>query len=239
MSGHSKWSQIKHKKAAADQKKGQVFSKLSRQITLAAKEGGPDPTANFKLRLLMDLGKQEAMPKDNIERAIEKAAGITADELVHLTYEGFGPAGTAFIVEVATDNKNRTASDIRHIFEKNGGSLGQPNSVAWNFESKGQILAENPKTSTTDLEMAAIEAGAEDVKESEEGLEIYTAPLDLNQVKELLESKGAKIVSAEVTMEAKNKIELKAENEKEAFQKLFDALSEHDDVLSVYTSIEA
>jgi len=235
MSGHSKWSQIKHKKAATDKKKGQLFSKLSKQITIAAKDGGADPAANFKLRLAIEQAKASQMPKDNIDRAIEKASGAGGAELVSINYEGYGPAGTAFIVEVATDSKNRTASEIRHLFDANGGSLGQTNSVTWNFESKGQILVEKGAKDVSDLELLAIEAGAEDVRSSEDGLEVYTAPLDMGQVKSILEKQGLTVVSAEIIMEAKNQIEL-SESDKQKVQKLFEALSDNEDVVAVHTS---
>jgi YebC/PmpR family DNA-binding regulatory protein len=234
MSGHSKWSQIKHKKGAADKKKGQLFSKLVKQITIAARDGA-DTESNFKLRLAIEQAKAQQMPKDTIDRAIEKSQGTGEGSLIQAIYEGYGPAGSAYVVEAATDNRNRTYSEIRHIFEKQGGTLGQPNSVAWNFESRGEILARGPKIE--DLEMAAIETGAEDVRVSEEGLEIDTAPLDLQAVKKSLEENGATIEHSEVTLKPKNSVKL-SEADRKIAQALFDALSEHDDVINVYTSAE-
>src|SRR3989344_2828899 len=236
MSGHSKWSQIKHKKGAADKKKGQLFSKLARSITIAARDG-TDPGSNFKLRLAIEQARAAAMPKENIERAIEKAAGTEGQALEHATYEGFGPFATAFIVEVATDSRNRTSSEIRHLFEKHAGSLGQPNSVAWNFENKGLLLVEKSGKTDSELELAAIEAGAEDVKISPEWLEVSTTPLDLHSVKTKLETEGLKVVSAELIREAKSLVKLD-DKQKQQVQTLVDALNEHDDVIAVYTSAE-
>jgi len=234
MSGHSKWSKIKHQKAAADQKKGKLFSKLSRQITIAAREGA-DPATNFKLRLAIDQAKQAEMPKDNIERAIQKAQGAGSGQLEQITYEGFGPFGTAFIIEAATDSKNRTTANIRHILEKHGGSMGQPNSVLWNFETKGQILVEKGNYNLQDLELMAIDAGAEDVRSSEEGLEIYTNPIDLHNVKQALEKNGVNIASAEIIMEAKTGIDLD-ETQKKKVQELLNELTEEEDVIAVHTN---
>ena len=233
MSGHSKWSKIKHKKGTADQKKGQLFSKLSKQITIAARDGG-DPVMNFKLRIAIDQAKNSEMPKDNIQRAIDEATGVDAGQIEPVTYEGYGPFGTAFIIEAATDSKNRTTSNIRHLLEKYGGSLGQKNSVVWNFESKGVILIEKAGD-TSELELAAIDAGAEDVEVSEEGLAISIAPLKLLSIKKNLAQQGARIVSAEVVMEAKNKVNLD-EGQKKKVQALYDDLSSDDDVIMVHTS---
>jgi YebC/PmpR family DNA-binding regulatory protein len=234
MSGHSKWSQIKHKKGAADKKKGQLFSKLVKQITIAARDG-TDTESNFKLRLATEQAKASQMPKDTIDRAIEKASGTDGMALSQATYEGYGPAGSAFIIEVATDSKNRASSEIRHILEKRGGSLGQPNSVAWNFESKGEILARG--TNLEELELMAIEAGAEDVRTSKEGLEVYTLPVDLAKIKKILEEAGAIIESAEVALNAKNTVGL-TDADKKTAQALYEELSDHDDVINVYTSAE-
>jgi YebC/PmpR family DNA-binding regulatory protein len=179
MSGHSKWAQIKRSKGAADVKKGALFSKLSKQITIAAKEGS-DPAMNFKLRLSIQKARENAMPNDNIERAIKKASGADANLMHELQYEGYGPSGTAFLVEAASDNPNRTFQMIRTIFTKNGGNIGQPGSVGWQFQTKGQILVERA-ANLEEMEMAAIDAGADDVRESAEGLEIYTKPEDLEK----------------------------------------------------------
>lgn len=233
MSGHSKWSKIKHKKGTADQKKGRLFSKLSKQITIAARDGG-DPSMNFKLRLVMDQAKRAEMPKNNIQRAIDKATNAGSDLIESVTYEGYGPFGTAFIIEAVTDNRNRTTSNIRHILEKHGGSLGQQNSVAWNFESKGIILIEK-SDEMTDLELSAIEAGAEDVKISEEGLAVSIAVKELSSLKENLAQKGARIINAEIIMEAKNKVNMD-EAQKKKVLALYDDLSADDDIIVAYTS---
>lgn len=238
MSGHSKWSQIKHKKAASDQKKGQLFSKLGKQITIAVREGGADPASNFKLRLVMEQAKKAQMPKENIQRAIDKANGSSGEsELYSVTYEGFGPFGTAFLVDVVTDNKNRSASSIRHLFEKFGGSLGQPNSVSWNFESKGQILADYKDGDVAEQQLAAIDAGAEDVRVSEEGLEVYTTPLEIQKVKDRLESIGFKVVNAEIIMQPKNLVKLN-DSEKKKIEDLYEAFNNEEEVVSVHTSAD-
>jgi len=236
MSGHSKWAQIKHAKAATDKKKGQIFSKLVRQITIAVREGGADPDSNFKLRLVIEKAREAEMPKDNIERAIAKAAGGEGDQQIEqATYEGFGPFGTTFVVEAATDNKNRTTANVRHLLEKFGGSMGQPGSVTWGFETKGQILVPKNGHNAEDVELSAIDAGAEDVKISEDGVEIYTTPLDLNNIKQALEKIPVKIASAEIVMHAKTPTELTPE-QKMKVQELFEALSEDEEVLAVHTS---
>jgi YebC/PmpR family DNA-binding regulatory protein len=235
MSGHSKWAQIKHQKAATDKKKGLAFSKLVRQIVIAAREGGADPNSNFKLRLAVEKARAAEMPKDNIDRAIQKAAGGGENQIENVVYEGFGPFGTSFIVEAATDSKNRTTANIRHIFEKAGGTLGQPNSVAWSFEVKGQLLAEKNNKDMAEIELAAIDAGAEDVRISEYGLEIYTAPLDLHNVKEAVEKAGAKIVSVEIVREATTPVVLE-DDQKEKIQELFDTLNDDEDVVAIHTS---
>lgn len=234
MSGHSKWAQIKRSKGAADVKKGALFSKLSKQITIAAKSGA-SPDMNFKLRIAIDKARAAAMPNDNIDRAIKKAAGSEgAAQMQSLTYEGFGPAGTSFIVEAASDNPNRTFQNIRTIFTKNGGNIGQPGSVSWMFQTKGQILVE--KSGDMDAqELAAIDAGAEDVRRSEEGMEVYTKPEDLEKVRQALEAAGAKIAQAEIIMESSQGTDLKPD-QIEPVQKLFDALSDDEDVVAVHTS---
>jgi YebC/PmpR family DNA-binding regulatory protein len=234
MSGHSKWSQIKRTKGAADVKKGAAFSKLSKQITIAAKSG-QNPDMNFKLRLAIQKAKEQAMPIDNINRAIKKAAGAEAGALHTLTYEGYGPAGTSFIVEAASDNPNRTFQSIRLIFDRNGGNLGQPGSVAWMFNTKGQILVERSGSDMADVELAAIDAGAQDVRESDEGLEVYTKPEDVEAVKVAIEKAGGKVAQAEVIMESSQGTDLTSE-QIEGVQKLFDLLSDEEDVVGVHTS---
>jgi YebC/PmpR family DNA-binding regulatory protein len=234
MSGHSKWAQVKRSKGAADVKKGALFSKLSKQITIAAREGR-DPGMNFKLRLAIEKAKENLMPKDNIERAVEKGSGNSGVVLQSLQYEGYGPAGTSFIIEAASDNPNRTFQMIRNIFTKNGGNIGQPGTVAWMFVTRGQILVERKNEDMSEMELAAIDAGAEDVKESAEGLEIYTAPESLEKVKQTLITAGANVVQAEIIKEASQGIDL-TEEQKVQVQKLYDALSDDDDVVAVHTS---
>jgi len=234
MSGHSKWAQIKRSKGAADIKRGALFSKLSKQITIAAKSGA-NPDMNFKLRLAIEKARGNAMPNDNIDRAIKKASGAEGDtQMQSLMYEGYGPAETAFIVEAASDNPNRTFQNIRTLFTKNGGNLGQPGAVSWMFSTKGQILVE--KDGNIDQqELAAIDAGAEDVRRSEEGMEVYTKPEQLGKVKNALAEAGAKIVQAEVIMESSQGVDL-GPDQIPAVQRLYDALSDDEDVVAVHTS---
>ncbi len=237
MSGHSKWSKIQRGKAISDQKKGAIFSKLVRQIAIAVREGGgPDPESNFKLRVAIEKARAEEMPRENIERAVAKAAGEGGGaNIEQVTYEGFGPFNTTFVVEAATDNKNRTTSNVRKIFEKHGGNMSQPGSVMWGYEIKGQILVEKGGYDLSEIELKAIDAGAEDVRESQEGLEIYTAPLDLHRVKQTLEKIPVKIAAAEIIMEAKSGTDLTSE-QKRKVEEMFHALSDDEDVLAVHTS---
>lgn len=236
MSGHSKWSQIKRTKGALDQKRGLLFSKLSKKISIAIKEGGGsgDPNVNYKLKAAVDYAKDQGMPNDNIERAIKNLSGSSAVDIKEVIYEGYGPFGTAFLVECATDNTNRTYQNIKHIFSKHGGSIGAQNSVAWKFTTKGQILVERDE-SLSEYELTAIDNGAEDVRESEEGLEIYTKPLDLQKIKEVLLSAGAKIARADIIKESSRGVDL-TEEQKEKVDKLFAELENDEDVIAVHTS---
>ena len=234
MSGHSKWAQIKRSKGALDVKRGVLFSRLSKQITIAAKQGS-NPDMNFKLRLAIEKARENAVPNDNIERAIKKASGTDAGAIQTLQYEGYGPAGTSFIVEAASDNPNRTFQMIRTIFNRNNGTIGQPGSVAWMFQTKGQILVERTREDLSEIELAAIDSGAEDVRESAEGLEVYTKPEDLETVKEALVTAGAQIAQAEIIMESSQGTDI-SEKDKTAVQALFDALSDDEDVVAVHTS---
>lgn len=235
MSGHSKWAQIKRQKGVADQKKGQLFSKLSREITLAAKNGA-DPTSNFKLRLVLDRAKAAGVTKDVIERATKRGAGENQEQgLEEIIYEGYGPFGTAFLIEAATDNKNRTANDIKHIFTKHHGHLGTQGSVAWQFVTRGQILVERGVPDLADLELAAIDAGAEDVRESPEGLEIYTSPLNLHAIQKNLEAFGAKIAGSQIIKESTQGVDL-TEEQKPQVDALLAALETDEDVIAVHTS---
>ncbi len=235
MSGHSKWSQIKRTKGVLDKKKGVLFSRLAKQITIAARDGGGgNPDMNFRLRLAILKAREQAMPNDNIDRAIKKAAGTEGGVLQSLLYEGYGPAGTAFLIEAASENSNRTYQNVRTIFTKNEGNIGAQGSVAWQFQNKGQVLVER-SANIDELELVAIEAGAADVRESDEGLEIYTKPEDLEQVKNALVAAGAQIAQAELIMESSQGVDL-AEEQKPGVQKLFDALSDDEDVIAVHTS---
>lgn len=236
MSGHSKWSQIKRTKGALDQKRGLLYSKLGKKISIAVKEGGGngDPSVNYKLKSTIDYAKDQGMPNDNIDRAIKAAIGGGAGSITEAVYEGYGPFGTAFLVETATDNSNRTFQNIRHIFSKHGGTIGAQNSVAWQFETKGQILVERD-SNLENIELAAIDAGASDVRESEEGLEIYTNAQDLQKIKSNLVSIGAKIARADIIKESSQGVDL-TEEQKPKVDSLFAELENDEDVIAVHTS---
>src|SRR6266498_3938745 len=208
MAGHSKWAQIKHRKAATDARRGQLFTKLARAITVAAREGGGDPEGNFALAAAVQKARDYSMPKDNIQRAIDRGAGATggADAIERVVYEGYGPGGAAILIEALTDNRNRTSADMRHTFDKHGGSLGEPGSVAWVFEKRGVVMVDADRYSEDDL-MPAIDAGAEDVTREGDSLKVVSAAEDLAAVREALESAGVDIESAELTMEPKNVVE--------------------------------
>jgi YebC/PmpR family DNA-binding regulatory protein len=234
MSGHSKWATIKRAKAITDAKRGKAFTKVAKNITVAVRTGGgADPNFNFQLRMAIDKAKEVGVPKENIERAIKKGAGEGKEAIVSVTYDGYGPAGSAFIVEAVTDNSNRTLQSVRNIFVKYNGRLGEQGSVSWMFESKGQILIERQK-GIDDLPLELIDQGVEDVKESEEGLEIYTLPLDLEKIKKFLEAKGLKVASAEVIMKPNQSVDV-SDLEKEKIHTLIEALEDDDDVVSVHS----
>lgn len=235
MSGHSKWSQIKRTKGALDQKRGLLFSKLGKKISIAVKEGGsPDPVSNFKLKSAIEYAKAQGMPNDNIERAVKNVTGNSALTIKEVVYEGYGPFGTAFLIETATDNTNRTSNNVKHIFSKHGGNMGAQGSVAWQFSTKGQILVERDNN-ISQIELAAIDAGAEDVRESQEGLEVYTKPLDLQKIKQVLEKIGAKIAQADIIKESSQGTEL-TEEQKPKVDALFAELENDEDVIAVHTS---
>jgi len=218
-----------------DQKKGLLFSKYSKKISIAVKEGGGgDPNANFKLKSVVESAKAQGMPNDNIDRAIKNALGADAGTVKEIIYEGYGPFGTSFLVECASDNTNRTFQNIRHIFTKHGGRLGGQNSVAWQFVTKGQILVERDNNLSA-IEMAAIDARADDVRESDEGLEIYTSASDLDKIKEVLIKAGAKIAEAEIIKESSQGIDL-TEQQKPKVGSLFAELEDDEDVIAVHTS---
>lgn len=238
MSGHSKWSQIKRQKGVVDARKGQLFTKLGREISVAARQGGADPDSNFRLRLAVQKARDNNMPQDNIERAIKRATGdADASALTEAAYEGYGPGGTAILVEVLTDNRNRTVADVRNVFSKGGGSLGESGCVAWLFESRGLITVPVDGPNAEDVALAAIDAGAEDVKIEDDAVEVYTKPESLEAVRRSLEDGGLPVDSAEVSLVAKSTVPL---GEKEAAQtlKLLDKLEELEDVNRVYSNAD-
>ncbi|MDM8552979.1 YebC/PmpR family DNA-binding transcriptional regulator [Desulfobacterales bacterium HSG2] len=238
MSGHSKWSTIKHKKGAADAKRGKVFTKLIKEITVAARSGGGDLTANPRLRTAIAAAKAENMPKDNIERAIKKGTGeLEGVNYEESTYEGYGPAGAAVLIESLTDNKNRAVADIRHIFSKRGGNLGENGCVAWMFDKKGYINIEKKAVDEDTLMEAAIDAGAEDVREDGENFEVITAPEDFEAVKEAIDNASISYTEAEVTMLPKTTANLQGK-EAEQMIRLMEALEDCDDVQKVYTNAD-
>lgn len=240
MSGHSKWANIKHKKGKADAARGATFTKIGREIAIAVKEGGSDPTQNNKLRDVIAKARSNNMPNDNIERSIKKAAGelgnVTYEEFI---YEGYAPGGIAVIASVVTDNRNRTASDVRHIFDKNGGSLGQSGSVGYMFDYKGVIVVEREAGMDEDeVMMNALDAGAEDVDISEEAFEIITAPNDFSAVREALEGKGYSFLSAERGYLPQMTNSIPDEEVLAKVLKLLDMLEENDDIVEVYHNAE-
>jgi len=240
MSGHSKWSSIKHKKGAADAKRGKLFSKLARAIIVAAREGGPDPTGNLALANAVEKARSYSMPKENIERAIARGAGTDADAQAYETvvYEGYGPNGVALIVEALTDNRNRTASEVRHAFDKNDGNLGGSGAVAWLFERRGVILVDTDKADEDELTLAAAEGGADDVARDGSTFQVTSAPEALVTVREAIEAAGIPIESAELTMVPKTTIEVADESAAKKVLRLMDALEENDDVQDVYANFD-
>ncbi len=238
MSGHSKWSTIKRKKAAIDTKRGKIFTKLIKEITIAARQGGGDVNANPRLRLAVDNAKSANMPMDNIDRAIKKALGeLEGVNYLELNYEGYGPSGVAVYVECVTDNKNRTVADVRHLFSKYGGSLGENGSVSWMFERKGIIsLPEQDKTED-DLMEIALEAGADDLQLEDEYFEITTSVESFETVRKALIENGLEVENASLQWIAKNTVDVQGE-EAEKVIKLIDALEDCDDVQNVYTNTE-
>lgn len=238
MAGHSKWANIKHKKGAADAKRGKVFTKLIKEITVAARMGGGDPTANPRLRQAIAAARSENMPKDNMEKAIKKGTGelegVNYEEIV---YEGYGPGGAAVIVESLTDNKNRAVADIRHIFSKNNGNLGANGCVAWMFDKKGIFVVDKDKADEDTLMEVAIDAGAEDVKDEGDSFEVLTEPDDFDAVKEALDAASIEYHSSEVTKIAQNDSKLEGKDAEQMF-KLMMALDDCDDVQKVYTNAD-
>jgi YebC/PmpR family DNA-binding regulatory protein len=240
MSGHSKWSSIKHKKAIVDSRRGAQFTKLARAITVAARDGGGDPDANATLENAIRKAKAASMPKDNIERAIAKGTGEggDADALESIVYEGYGPAGVALLVETVTDNRNRTGPDVRNLFTKYGGSLGEPGSVAYLFDKKGEIVIDAARYSEDDL-LVAVEAGAEDITEDEGVFEVVTALGDFTAVRHALVQAGVEIESAELTYRPSSLVPVTHEGQVVKLMKLIDALEENDDVGAVHANFDA
>lgn len=238
MSGHSKWSTIKRKKAATDAKRGQLFTKMGRELAIVAREGGPDPDTNFRLRLVIEKAKAANMPKDNIERAIRRGAGLEKGEaLEEITYEGYGPNGVAMLVQVLTDNRNRSVADVRRIFNRHGGSLGEVGCVAWQFDTKGYITIEAEKVDPDAIFEIAVEAGAEDVDIGDDLIEILTESADLHVVRDALSVQSVPVNSAELSKIPKITTSL---DEKGTLSNmnLIDALEELDDVQQVYSNLD-
>jgi YebC/PmpR family DNA-binding regulatory protein len=240
VSGHSKWSSIKHKKGAADAKRGKLFSKLSRAIIVAAREGGADPDGNIALANAIEKARANSMPKDNIERAIARGSGADTDGEAYETvlYEGYGPSGVAILVEALTDNRNRTAADVRHIFAKQDGNLGATGAVAWLFERKGVVLVDAARYDEDEVMLAAADGGAEDVEPDESSLRITTAPEDLHAVREALEGAGIQPDAADLTMLPKTTVEIEDEATARKVLRLMDALDDNDDVQDVYANFD-
>jgi YebC/PmpR family DNA-binding regulatory protein len=238
MSGHSKWSSIKHKKGAADAKRGKQFTKLARAITVAARDGGPNPEANAPLATAIQKARDASMPKDNIQRAVDRGSGVgtDADAIESVLFEGYGPGGAAILVEALTDNRNRTSADVRHAFNKHHGNLGEPGSVAWIFEKRGVVVVDGNRYGEDDV-IAAIDAGAEDVQEDGEQLRILSEPADLAAVREALESSGVEVQSSDLAMEPKSTVMVKG-SDAEWLLKLVDTLEEHDDVNEVHANFD-
>jgi YebC/PmpR family DNA-binding regulatory protein len=238
MSGHSKWSSIKHKKGITDARRGKVFTRLIKEITVAARLGGGDPDANPRLRASIAVAKAENMPKDNIERAIKKGTGelegVTYEEVY---YEGYGPGGAAVLVESLTDNKKRTVADIRYIFSKSGGGLGEAGCVAWMFEKKGLFVFEKDETDEETLMEAILDAGAEDIRDEESTLEVITPPEDFEEVKKALDERNMRYLLAEITMVPKSTVKLK-DKQAEQMLRLMDSLEDSDDVQKVYSNFD-
>ena len=240
MSGHSKWHNIQAKKGKADAARGAIFTKIGREIAIAVRAGGPNPDNNNKLRDIIAKAKANNMPNDNIKRSIQKASGELSNVVYEeITYEGYAPGGVAVIVTTITDNRNRTASDVRHCFAKNGGNLGNAGSVAFMFDEKGVLVVERtPGSDEDEMMMLALDAGAEDMKAEEDVYEIYTAPSDFSAVREALEQQGLTFLSAEVSKIPQNTVSVDDPDTLKNIQKLLDMLDDNDDVTNVYHNAE-
>ena len=239
MSGHSKWASIKHKKAVTDARRGQLFTKLARAITIAAREGGGDPAANYTLAAAIEKARSYSMPKDNIQRAIDRGtgAGGAGEQIERVVYEGYGPGGAALLVETLTENRNRTSADVRHLFDKHGGSLGEPGSVAWVFDKRGVVTVDGERYSEDDL-LVAVDAGADDVSADDDVLKVTSDPASLSTVREALEEAGVDIGSAEVAMEPRSVVKIEQEGEARRLLTLVEALDELDDVEAVHANFD-
>jgi YebC/PmpR family DNA-binding regulatory protein len=240
LSGHSKWSSIKHKKGAADAKRGKLFSKLSRAIIVAAKEGGGDPANNLSLQNAIEKARSYSMPKDNIDRAIAKGSGADAESAAFETvvYEGYGPEGVAVIVEALTDNRNRTASDVRHTFAKSGGNLGATGAVAWQFERRGVVIVPATGVDEEELLLAAADGGAEDVEQDGDVFQVTSEPEALSAVRGAVEAAGFSVESAELTMVPKTTVAIEDESKARQVMRLIDELEDFDDVQEVYANFD-
>jgi YebC/PmpR family DNA-binding regulatory protein len=240
MSGHSKWSTIKHKKGAVDAKRGKLFTKLSKAIIVAAKEGGADPLANLSLQNAIEKAKSYSMPKDTIERAIARGAGTDADAAAYETivYEGYGPEGVAVLVEALTDNRNRTASDVRHTFSKHGGNLGTTGAVAWLFERRGLVVVDADGADEDELTLAAADGGADDIERDGDVFQVLAAPDALTAVREAIEAAGIAVESAELTMIPKTTVAVAEEASAKKLIRLIEALEDNDDVQEVSANFD-
>lgn len=241
MSGHSKWANIKHKKAKADAQKGKIFTKLGREIIVAARAGGGEPNNNFRLKIAVENAKAANMPNDNIQRAIQKGiGGGEGTNYEELRYEGYGPGGVAVMVNVVTDNRNRTAGEMRHIFSKNGGNLGETGCVNWMFNEKGQLTVpkEDLKLDEDELMLLALEAGAEDMEQEEESFIIYTDPVEMESVRQMLLDQDVTISEAVVNLIPQNTVEIADPEQAKKLLRLMDLLEEHDDTQGVYANFE-
>ncbi|MDD5205146.1 MAG: YebC/PmpR family DNA-binding transcriptional regulator [Desulfobacterales bacterium] len=238
MSGHSKWASIKHKKGALDAKRGRIFTRLIREITVAAKLGGGDPTGNARLRSAIQAAKAENMPKDNIDRAIKKGtgelAGVSYEEV---SYEGYGPGGVALLLDCLTDNKNRTVADIKYVFDRHGGNLGEPGCVSWIFEKKGLFLFDREKVDEEKLIEVALDAGAEDVRQTGDEFEAFTTPGEFEKVKKAFTDAGLAFTFAEVSMIPQNTVRLEGKKAEQMLN-LMEALEENDDINHVYANFD-
>lgn len=238
MSGHSKWASIKHQKGVADAKRGQLFTKLTREIIIATREGGSSPDTNFRLRLAVQKAKDNNMPQDNIERAVKKGSGdLEGVILIELVLEGYGPSGAAILVKALSDNRNRTVQEVRNIFSRHGGSMGESGCVAWIFDQKGIIVVKTGGMDADELALNAIDAGAEDVSTESDFMEVYTSPEDMEAVRTALEEKGAAIISSEVSMVPKTVVQLEGKPALQALR-LMDKLEDIDGVQNVFSNAD-